>query len=84
MDRGVKGTRTEMNLLAHPWVEREHEGRYLRLLADVRQGRVFRREAPVRWKCQNCGYIHEGTEPLERCPSCAKPKNYFEIQCENY
>jgi len=65
-------------------VETEHERRYLRLFANVKGGRVFRREAPVRWKCRNCGYVHEGTEPMERCPACAKPRSYFELLCENY
>jgi rubrerythrin len=65
-------------------VEAEHEKRYRKLLARVKDGTVLKREAPVRWKCRNCGYIHEGTEPPELCPSCNHSKAYFEELAENY
>lgn len=65
-------------------VEVAHERRYLKLAENVAQGRVFRREAPVRWKCNNCGYIHEGTEAPEKCPACLHPKEHFELFCEPY
>ncbi|MFQ5909245.1 MAG: rubrerythrin [Thermoplasmata archaeon] len=65
-------------------VEREHERRYLKLLASVREGVVFKSETSVKWKCRNCGYVHEGTEPPEMCPSCAHPRAYFELLAENY
>lgn len=65
-------------------VEREHEKRYLKLLENVRSGKVFKGDEPVKWKCRNCGYIHEGTEPPELCPSCAHPRAYFERLAENY
>lgn len=64
--------------------EKQHEKRYLNLLENIEKGRVFRRENVVRWKCRNCGYIHEGTEALEECPACAHPKEYFELLAENY
>ena len=64
--------------------EREHEKRYLTLLENLENGRVFRSEKVVRWRCRNCGYIHEGTEPPEKCPACAHPKAYFERLSENY
>jgi len=65
-------------------VEKEHEKRYLKLLDNIKKGTVFKSEKPIKWKCRNCGYIHEGTEPPEKCPSCAHPKSYFEIHAINY
>jgi len=64
--------------------ERQHEKRYLALLGNIERGRVFKRERVVRWKCRNCGYIHEGTEAPEKCPACAHPRAYFELLSENY
>jgi rubrerythrin len=62
-------------------VEAEHEARYKKLLEMVEKGTVFKREKPIRWKCAKCGYIHEGTEPPEKCPSCKHPKAYYEPEC---
>jgi rubrerythrin len=64
--------------------EKGHEARYKKLLENIEKGKVFKRDKPVKWRCRNCGYIHEGTEPPEECPTCAHPKAYFEILCENY
>jgi len=62
-------------------VEKEHEERYKKLLEMVEQGTVFKRDTPIRWKCSKCGYIHEGTEPPEKCPTCKHPKEYYEPEC---
>ncbi len=59
-------------------VESEHRERYKKLLEMVEKGTVFKREKPIRWRCSKCGYIHEGTEPPEKCPSCKHPKEYYE------
>ena len=64
--------------------EKQHEKRYLALMANIENGTVFKREKPVKWRCGNCGYIHEGTEPPDECPACAHPKAYFELLCENW
>lgn len=64
--------------------EKQHEKRYLALLENLEKGRVFKREKAVKWKCGNCGYIHEGTEAPERCPACAHPRAFFELLSENY
>jgi len=64
--------------------EKQHEKRYSNLLENIEKDRVFKRESVVRWKCRNCGYIHEGTEAPEECPACAHPKAYFELLGENY
>ncbi len=65
-------------------VEEQHEIRYRKLLANVNEGKVFRSERPIRWKCRNCGYVHDGAEPPEKCPSCAHARAYFERFVENY
>ena len=65
-------------------VEKYHERRYLKLLANVKQGTVFKREAPIKWKCRNCGYVYEGSEAPEKCPVCEHARSYFEVWCENY
>ena len=65
-------------------VEAAHEARYQRLLDHFRSGETFKGEAPLGWKCGNCGYIYEGEEAPEVCPVCAHPKAYFERKAENY
>jgi rubrerythrin len=64
--------------------ERQHEKRYLGLRANIENGTVFKRDKPVKWRCRNCGYIHEGTEPPDECPACAHEKAYYELLCENW
>lgn len=64
--------------------EKGHEARYLALLKNVENGKVFKRDTVVKWRCRNCGYIHEGKEAPERCPSCDHPRAFFEIYVENY
>lgn len=65
-------------------VENWHERRYRKLLENVERHRVFSREEPVRWKCRNCGYVHEGPVAPEICPACKHPQAYYELWCENY
>ena len=65
-------------------VEAYHERRYRKLLANVEQGKVFRKDSPVIWKCRNCGYVFEGKEAPEKCPVCAHTRSYFELWTENY
>ena len=65
-------------------VEASHEKRYQRLLDHYREGKTFKDEAPLGWKCNNCGYIYEGEEAPEICPVCAHPRAYFERKAENY
>lgn len=64
--------------------ERQHEKRYLGLLANVEAGTVFKKDKPVVWRCRNCGYLHEGTEAPEICPACAHPQAHFELLAENW
>lgn len=65
-------------------VEQKHETRYRKLLANVREGRVFKKDSVVTWKCRNCGYLHAGKEAPRECPACAHPQSHYEIFCENY
>jgi rubrerythrin len=64
--------------------EKQHEKRYLGLMENIEKDRVFKREKVVKWRCRNCGYIHEGTEPPDECPACAHPQAYYELLCENW
>ncbi len=64
--------------------EKQHEKRFLDLKANIENDKVFKRETSVTWRCRNCGYIHEGTEPPETCPACAHAMAYFELLGENY
>ena len=57
---------------------------YTHLDVYKRQGNTFKGDAPLGWKCRNCGYIHEGDEAPEICPVCAHPRAYFERKAENY
>jgi rubrerythrin len=60
-------------------VEVQHEKRYRKLLKDVEQGKVFKKDKVVRWKCRNCGYIHEGKNPPQKCPACEHAEAFFEV-----
>lgn len=65
-------------------VEEKHEKRYLKLLQNLEEGKVFKRDKEVQWKCRNCGYIHTGTEAPKTCPACFHPQSWYELHCENY
>ncbi len=65
-------------------IEKEHEERYRKLLANVENGLVFSREGDTIWQCSNCGHIVIGKKAPEVCPVCAHPKAYFQIKAENY
>ena len=70
--------------LAIAVAEKQHEKRYRDLLANLENGRVFKRKEKVVWRCRNCGYLHEGNEAPEQCPACAHSQAYFELLGENY
>jgi rubrerythrin len=65
-------------------VEENHEKRYRKLLENVKNKDVFKRDKIVRWKCRNCGYIYEGKEAPKKCPACKHPQAFYEILEENY
>jgi rubrerythrin len=64
--------------------EKYHETRYRAFLKNIEDGKVFRKDKKVSWRCQNCGYIHEGDSAPDACPACAHPKAYFEVLAENW
>ena len=65
-------------------IEKEHEERYRKLLANIEEGIVFSRDGDMVWICRNCGHIHVGKTAPEVCPVCAHPKAYFELRANNY
>ncbi len=65
-------------------IEKEHEERYLKLLANIENKEVFNKTEKTTWQCRNCGHIHVGDNALERCPVCAHPKAYYEMIQNNY
>ena len=65
-------------------IEKTHEERYRKLLANVEGGLVFSRDGDMIWECGNCGHIHIGKDAPEVCPVCAHPKAYFKIKADNY
>ena len=96
----LKGTKTEANLMAafagesqacvkyqyyaSKAIERAHEERYRRLLANVQDGLVFSRDGDKIWQCSNCGHLVVGKKAPEVCPVCSHPQAYFQIKAENY
>ena len=65
-------------------IEKEHEERYLRLLQNIKDDRVFKKDGNKIWVCRNCGYVYEGTEALAVCPVCAHPQSFMEVKADNY
>jgi rubrerythrin len=65
-------------------VEERHEARFLKLLANIENNQVFQKDEAVEWKCNNCGYIHEGKSAPVKCPACDHPQAHFEVFKETY
>lgn len=65
-------------------IEKEHEERYLALLKNVEEGKVFAKGDTVVWQCANCGHIHVGTSAPQVCPVCDHPQAYFQLVSKNY
>lgn len=65
-------------------VEKRHEARYNKLAKNIEEGKVFKKDEKVLWKCLNCGHIHEGEEAPKVCPTCVHPQGYFEVFVETY
>ena len=70
-------------LLAIAKAEQHHEERYQKLLDEVESKTMFKKEVVVKWVCRKCGYVEEGQEPPEECPSCSHPRDYFQLKCED-
>ncbi len=65
-------------------IEKEHEERYRKLLANLEDGLVFSKDGDTVWQCSNCGHIHIGKKAPEKCPVCEHPQAYFRILATNY
>lgn len=65
-------------------IEKTHLDRYNQLISEVENNEVFQKQTEVKWRCNNCGYIHQGQNAPEVCPVCAHPKAYFEVKADNY
>ena len=65
-------------------IEKEHEERYNKLINNVEENTVFKKDEVVIWKCANCGHLHVGTNAPQVCPVCVHPQSYFEVKAENY
>ena len=81
-EEGFKEIATAYKMIAK--VEAEHERRYLKLLQNISEDKVFMKEGKVWWKCINCGYVYESVKALETCPACLHSKAYMQIREENY
>ena len=64
--------------------EKHHEDRYQKLLDQVKAGTVHKKAEVTTWVCRECGYLHKGKTPPEKCPACNHPRAYYQVQCENY
>ncbi|MBI5306232.1 rubrerythrin family protein [Candidatus Wolfebacteria bacterium] len=64
--------------------EEHHEERYIKLLKEVEAKTVFKKEKKIQWVCRECGYVHFGTEPPKKCPSCDHEKSFYQAKCEEY
>jgi rubrerythrin len=81
-EEGFKEVAMAFKMIAK--VEKAHENRYRKLYNNLQEGKVFKKDGKVIWKCRNCGFIHEGTVAPNQCPACQHPQAYFEIMEENY
>jgi rubrerythrin len=81
-EEGFKEVALQFRMISE--VEKGHEARYRKLLANIKGSQVFKKDKVVRWRCRNCGYIHEGKEAPAKCPACEHPQAYYEIDAQNY
>jgi len=65
-------------------IEADHEARFLKLLNNIEEGRVFLRDEKIKWICRKCGHVHFGNKAQEKCPVCSHPQGYYEEKAENY
>ncbi len=79
---GFKDVAVTFRMVAR--VESYHERRFNKLLENVKTDKMFKKDAPTKWKCRNCGLVIEGPNAPDKCPTCMHPKAYFEVWTENY
>jgi rubrerythrin len=81
-EEGFKNIAVAWRMIAK--VEQEHERRYLKLLENLKEGKVFEKDEEIEWQCRNCGFIHKGKKAPGKCPACEHPQAYFEPMKQNY
>lgn len=81
-EEGFKEVALQFSTIAA--VEQQHETRYRKLLQNIKEGEVFKKDKVIKWKCRNCGYVYEGKEAPAKCPACDHPQAYYEMASENY
>ena len=81
-EEGLKDIADRLRAIGH--VEEHHEERFTRLLKEIEDNNVWKKDKETKWICRKCGYVHTGMEPPEKCPSCDHPTKYFQIKCEEY
>ena len=81
-EEGLKAVGTIFDMVSV--AEKQHERRYRALLENLKCDRVFKRPEPTKWRCLNCGFVHEGPEAPAACPACAHPRAFFELLGENW
>jgi rubrerythrin len=81
-EEGFKNIAVAWRMIAK--VEKEHERRYLKLLENMKEGKVFEKDEEIEWQCRNCGFIHKGKKAPGKCPACEHPQAYFEPMKQNY
>jgi rubrerythrin len=81
-EEGFSDVANAMSSIAN--AEKQHEKRYLGLLDNLNNNTVFKKDEIVKWRCRNCGYIHEGNEAPDECPACTHARSYFELLAENW
>jgi rubrerythrin len=81
-EEGFSEIATQFEMIAK--VEKEHEERYLKLLKNIQEKKVFKKDEEVEWICRKCGHVHKGKEAPKTCPTCKHPQSYFELRAKNY
>ena len=81
-EEGFKAIAAKFRMVGE--IEKHHEERYLKLLQNIEDDRVFKKDGDKIWVCRNCGYVYTGKEALEVCPVCAHPQSFMEVKADNY
>lgn len=81
-EEGLKDVVVRLKAIAI--AEKHHEERYKKLLKEVEGGTVFKKDKEVEWVCRECGFVHKGKEPPEKCPSCDHPRSFYQVKSEEY
>ncbi|MCL2389412.1 MAG: rubrerythrin family protein [Elusimicrobia bacterium] len=81
-EEGFEDIATAWDFIAS--VEKHHEERYLKLLANIENNEVFKKSGDIMWKCRNCGYVYKSAAAVELCPACLHPQAYQELSSDNF